>query len=177
MNQSATFCLGILEVNESFVQLEEIMIKLSVFCLYLLLKKLLTFVAMYRKSIYILFLFIACFIQLGHSLFPHTHIVEHHHDGKHHHHHEEQSDESPLSLLFSHFNHSSDTFSNSQLEEVVKIIKEVPNQDFVLNSTSVFTDSIGYYNKNEVVRNNEPLIFISPHLHSLQFRGPPTIFS
>ncbi|MFA9189175.1 hypothetical protein AAGV33_15110 [Flavobacterium sp. FBOR7N2.3] len=136
---------------------------------------------MYRKSIYILFLFIACFIQLGHSLFPHTHIVEHHHDGKHHHHHhhhEEKSDESPLSLLFSHFNHSSDTFSNSQLEDVVKIVKEVPNQVFVLHSISVFTNSIGYYyHKKEAVRNNEPLIFISPHLHSLQFRGPPTLFS
>ena len=133
---------------------------------------------MYKKSIPILFLSLACFIQLGHSLFPHTHIVEHHHNGKHHHHHEEQSDESPLSLLFSHFNHSSDTFSNSQLEDVVKIVKEVPNPVFVLYSTSVFTNSIGYYYlKKEAIRNNEPLIFISPHLHSLQFRGPPTLFS
>ena len=135
---------------------------------------------MYKKSIPILFLSLACFIQLGHSLFPHTHETEHHHhhNGKHHHHHEEQSDESPLSLLFSHFNHSSDTFSNSQLEDVVKIVKEVPNQVFVLHSTSVFTNSIGYYYlKKEAVRNNEPLIFISPHLHSLQFRGPPTLFS
>nr|WP_315143832.1 hypothetical protein [uncultured Flavobacterium sp.] len=135
---------------------------------------------MYKKSIPILFLSLACFIQLGHSLFPHTHETEHHHhhNGKHHHHNEEQSDESPLSLLFSHFNHSSDTFSNSQLEDVVKIVKEVPNQVFVLHSTSVFTNSIGYYYlKKEAVRNNEPLIFISPHLHSLQFRGPPTLFS
>jgi hypothetical protein len=109
-------------------------------------------------------------------------VKEHHHDGEHHHHHthhsdEEDSEENGLSHFFSHFNHNSDTFSNSQLEEVVKIIKEVPNQVFVLHSTSVFTDSIGYYNKNEVVRNKEPLIFISPHLHSLQFRGPPTLFS
>ena len=135
---------------------------------------------MYKKSIPILFLSLACFIQLGHSLFPHTHETEHHHhhNGKHHHHNEEQSDESPLSLLFSHFNHSSDTFSNSQLEDVVKIVKEVPNQVFVLHSTSVFTNSIGYYYlKKEAVRNNEPFIFISPHLHSLQFRGPPTLFS
>ena len=135
---------------------------------------------MYKKSIPILFLSLACFIQLGHSLFPHTHETEHHHhhNGKHHHHNEEQSDESPLSLLFSHFNHSSDTFSNSQLEDVVKIVKEVPNQVFVLHSTSVYTNSIGYYYlKKEAVRNNEPLIFISPHLHSLQFRGPPTLFS
>ncbi|UFH34682.1 hypothetical protein [Flavobacterium acetivorans] len=131
---------------------------------------------MHKKSIYVLFLFLACFLQLGHSLFPHTHITEHQHDGKHHHHHEENSGESGLSILFSHFNHTSDTFSNSQLEVVVKIIKEVPNQVFVLDTTSVFTDSIGYYNKNKVVRNKEPLIFISPHLHSLQFRGPPTLF-
>jgi len=131
---------------------------------------------MFKKSIYILFLFLACFLQLGHSLFPHTHITEHHHDGKHHHHHEEHSDDSSFSSLFSHFNHTSDTFSISQLEEVVKIFEEVPNQFFVLPTTSVFTNSIGYYYRNEVVRNREPLIFISPHLHSLQFRGPPTLF-
>ena len=137
---------------------------------------------MIKKQIYIYFLFIAYFLQLGHSLFPHTHVKEHHHNGEHHHHHthhsdEEDSEENGLSHFFSHFNHNSDTFSNSQLEEVVKIIKEVPSQVFALHSTSVFTDSIGYYNKNEVVRNKEPLIFISPHLHSLQFRGPPTLFS
>ncbi|WP_348814017.1 hypothetical protein [Flavobacterium maritimum] len=130
-----------------------------------------------KRFISILFVFLACFLQLGHSFFPHTHVTEHQHDGKHHHHHKESSDESGLSLLFSHFNHSSDTFSNSQLEDVVKIIKEVPNQFFVLHSTSVFTNSIGYYNKKEVVQNQDPLIFISPHLHSLQFRGPPTLFS
>lgn len=131
---------------------------------------------MNKKSIYILFLFLACFLQLGHSLLPHTHITEHHHDGKHHHHHEEHSDDSRLSLLFAHFNHNSDTFSISQLVEVVKIIKEVPNQFFIVHKTSVFTNSIGYYYRNEVVRNKELLIFISPHLHSLQFRGPPTPF-
>ena len=33
---------------------------------------------MYKKSIPILFLSLACFIQLGHSLFPHTHETEQH---------------------------------------------------------------------------------------------------
>ena len=132
---------------------------------------------MLKKSIYILFLFIACSIQLGHSLFPHTHIIEHSHDGKHHHHHEEQSDENGLSVLFSHFNHSTDTFTSSQLEDIVKSAKEVPSQIVIINSASEFTNSIGYYSKKELVRNKEPLIFISPHLHSLQFRGPPTLFS
>jgi hypothetical protein len=124
-----------------------------------------------------LFLLIACFIQLGHSLFPHTHITEHHHDGKHHHHHEDQSDESGLSVLFSHFNHSTEALSTNQLEDVVKIIKEIPNPIFVVHATSLFTTSVGYYSKKELVRNREPLIFISPHLHSLHFRGPPTLFS
>ena len=135
---------------------------------------------MIKKQIYIYFLFIAYFLQLGHSLFPHTHVKEHHHNGEHHHHHhsdEKNSEENGLSHFFSHFNHNVDAFSNSQLEEVVKIIKEVPNQVFVLNSTSVFTNSIEYYPKKEVVRYKELLAFISPHLHSLQFRGPPTIFS
>lgn len=132
---------------------------------------------MFRKLFSILFLFIACFIQLGHSLFPHTHITEHHHDGKHHHHHEEQLDESGLSVLFSHFNHSSEALSTNQVEDVVKIIKEIPNLIFVVHATSVFTTTAGYYSKKELVRNREPLIFISPHLHSLHFRGPPTLFS
>ena len=134
---------------------------------------------MIKKQIYIYFLFIASFLQLGHSLFPHTHVKEHHHNGEHHHHHsdKENSEENGLSHFFSHFNHNADAFSNSQLEEVVKIIKEVPNQVFVLNTTSVFTNSIEYYPKKEVVRYKELLVFISPHLHSLQFRGPPTIFS
>ena len=132
---------------------------------------------MHKRSIYILFLFIACFIQLGHSLFPHTHITEHTHNGKHHHHHEEESDENGLSVLFSHFNHTSEVLSNNQLENLVKFIKEVPSPIVVLHTTSEFINSIGYYSKKELVRNKEPLIFISPHLHSLQFRGPPTLFS
>lgn len=132
---------------------------------------------MFKKSISILFLSLACVLNLGHSVFPHTHVKEHHHDGKHHHHHEENSDDNFFSLVFSHLNHSSDTFSSSQLEETVKIIKEVPGQVISLHSTSVFTDSILYYHEKLVVRNKEPLIFISPHLHSLQFRGPPTLFS
>lgn len=135
------------------------------------------FVVVQKKSIYILFLFIACFIQLGHSLFPHTHITEHTHHGKHHHHHEEQSDENGLLVLFSHFNHTSEILSTNPLEDAVKIIKEVPNPIVVVQSTSEFTSSIGYYPKKELVRNKEPLIFISPHLHSVQFRGPPTLFS
>lgn len=143
-----------------------------------LLQKIYTFGTMLKRLAITILFFIACVINLGHSFFPHSHIVEHHHHGgKHHHHHKENSIENGLSLLFSHFNHTSDTFSNSHIEDVVKLIKEVPNQVFVIHSTSVFTDSIGYYNKKEEVRNKEPLIFISPHLHSLQFRGPPTLIS
>lgn len=132
---------------------------------------------MHKKSIYILFLFTACFLHLGHSLFPHTHVTEHHHDGEHHHHHGDHPDESGLSLLFSHFNHTSDTFSNNSLEEVVKIINEVPHQVLAFDPASAFANPLGYVHKKEAPRNKEPLIFISPHLHSLQFRGPPTRFS
>ena len=140
-------------------------------------KKLLTFAKMIKKQLYIYFLYAACILQFGHSLFPHTHIIEHHHNGKHHHHHEEQSDENRLPILFSHFNHTSDSFSNSHIEDVVSIVKEVPNQIIVLNNCLSYSNVIGYYTKKEVVRNKEPLIFISPHLLSLQFRGPPTLFS
>ena len=140
-----------------------------------------TFVKMIKKQIYIYFLFLACSLQLGHSLFPHTHAEKHHHHHgeKHHHHHheEEHNDDDSLSHIFSHFNHHSDTFSNSHVEEVTKIIKKVSSEVLVFEIPSNWNLNFTIYNKKEVVRNKEPLIFISPHLHSLQFRGPPTLFS
>ena len=129
---------------------------------------------MFKRTISILFLFLACILQLGHGLFPHTHIKEHHHNGAHHHHHEETAEENSLSLLFSHFNHTSDAFSNSHIEDVVTIVKEVASQIIVLNSCLSYPNFTGFYTKKEIVRNQQPLIFISPHLLSLQFRGPPT---
>lgn len=131
---------------------------------------------MFKKSVSILFLFLACSLYLGHSLFPHTHIEEHHHNGEHHHHHDENSDHDGLSFLFAHFNHSCEFFPNNQLEDVVKINKEVPNSIILINGISTFNISIDYFSKKEVVQNKDTLVFISPHLHSLQFRGPPTLF-
>jgi len=133
---------------------------------------------MIKKQIYIYFLFLACFLQLGHSLFPHTHETEHHHHGHstHHHHDDDHSNENGLSHFFSHFTHSSDAFSTTHCEEVSKVIKKVQSDLLVLDNHSIYSFSLTFYNKKEVVRNKEPLIFISPHLHSLQFRGPPTLF-
>jgi hypothetical protein len=169
--------LGILGLNGNIVQMNELMIEYPEFNVIFFKKKLLTFAMMIKKQLYIYFLFAACLLQFGHSLFPHTHSIEHHHNGQQHHHHEEQSDENSLPLLFSHFNHTSDSFSNSHIEDVVSIVKEVPNQIVVLNSRLSHSNSTGFCTKKEVVRNKEPLIFISPHLLSLQFRGPPTLFS
>lgn len=134
------------------------------------------FVKMFKKLISILFLSLACLLNLGHSFFPHTHVTEHHHDGKHHH-HEENSNDKGFSLFFSHFNHTSDAFSHSPTEDVVKVVKELPNSIVFLDTHLSYSSSITFYNKKELVRNKEPLIFISPHLHSLHFRGPPTTIS
>ncbi len=131
---------------------------------------------MFKKLISILFLSLACLLNLGHSFFPHTHVTEHHHDGKHHH-HEENSNDKGFSLFFSHFNHTSDAFSHSPTEDVVKVVKELPNSIVFLDTHLSYSSSITFYNKKELVRNKEPLIFISPHLHSLHFRGPPTTIS
>ena len=136
-----------------------------------------TFAKMIKKQIYIYFLFTACFLQLGHSFFPHTHIKAHHHNGKHHHHQEQSSEQNGISLLFSHFNHSSDSFSNSHLEEVVTIAREVPHQIQVFERYHFSSKSFEFYTNRKLARNQEPFIFISPHLYSLQFRGPPTFFS
>lgn len=133
---------------------------------------------MIKKQIYIYFLFLACFLQLGHSLFPHTHKTEHHHDGSQHHHYDEDhSKENGLSHFFSHFTHSSDVFSTTHIEEASKIIKKVPGDFLAYDKPSIYSLLPAPYNEKEVVRNKEPLVFISPHLHSLQFRGPPTFFS
>lgn len=134
---------------------------------------------MRKKLIYILFLFLACFIQLGHSLFPHTHVKEHNHNGEHHHNHnnEEHSDEKGLTHFFCHLKHTSDIFSNSHIGEVIKIVKNVSSEVLVFEIPSNFTSIFTFCYKKEVVQNKELLIFISPHLHSLQFRGPPTLFS
>jgi hypothetical protein len=131
---------------------------------------------MFKKSVSILFLVLASSLYLGHSFFPHTHVKEHHHNGEHHHHHDEGSDDNDLSLLFAHFNHSSEFFPNNHLEDVVKTSQQVPNTIALVEGISIFSNSIAYFSKKEVVQNKEPLVFISPHLHSLQFRGPPTLF-
>jgi len=133
---------------------------------------------MIKKQIYIYFLFLACSIQLGHSFFPHSHAKEHHHNDDHNHDHDEKhSDENGLSHFFCHLKHTSDIFSNSHIEEVTKIIKKVSSEVLVFEIPSNCTSNFTFCNKKDVVRNKEPLIFISPHLHSLQFRGPPTLFS
>ncbi len=128
---------------------------------------------MMKKQITVYFLFIACFLQLGHSIFPHTHVEEHHHDGKDHHHH--NSGDNELSLFFSHFNHTSEVFSTTHLEDVVKVEKEVPASKLVVASTSFFSKLFLVQPKKELHFHEEPLVIISPHLYSLQFRGPPTL--
>jgi hypothetical protein len=131
---------------------------------------------MFKKSVSILFLVLASSLYLGHSLFPHTHVEEHHHKGEHHHHHDEGSEENTLSHFFCHFNHSCEFFPNNHLEDVVKTNKKIPNSIVLAQGISTFTNSIGFYFKKEVIQNKVSHVFISPHLHSLQFRGPPTLF-
>jgi hypothetical protein len=137
-----------------------------------------TFVRMFKKSLVISFLFLAWFLQLGHSLFPHAHVKEHHHSGKHHHHHnDEHSNENGLSLFFSHFNHTSDNFTKGHSDDEVRFID--------VNSLKAVTTEIAEINleffwsssKQLAKTFREPFVFISPHLLSLQFRGPPTLFS
>jgi hypothetical protein len=125
-----------------------------------------------KKQITVYFLFLACFLQLGHSMFSHTHLEEHHHDGKNHHHHD--SSENALSLFFSHINHSSEVFSTNHLENVVKVLNEFP-ASILFVSTSSFSKLLVLQPIKELHFREEPLVIISPHLCSLQFRGPPTL--
>jgi hypothetical protein len=126
-----------------------------------------------KKQSTVYFLFLACFLQLGHSIFPHTHVEEHHHDGKNHHHHD--SSENGLSLFFSHINHNSEVFSTNHLENVVKVVNEVPASLPIVPNTSLYSNLVVLRPKKELQFREEPLVIISPHLCSLQFRGPPTL--
>lgn len=131
---------------------------------------------MIKKQLYIYFLFTACFLQLGHGSFSHTHIKAHHHNGKDHHHQAQHPEESGLSLLFSHFNHNSDTFLNDSITVFIKIVKEVSYPLPFFEDYSFTSKLFDLYTRKAVVWNKDPFIFISPHLHSLQFRGPPALF-
>ena len=133
-----------------------------------------------RFAITFLF-FIACVINLGHSLFPHIHVVEHHnhnHEGQHHHHHhDKKSQENGIASFFSHFNHNSDNFTKGHSDEEVRFVS-------TNNLQAIITDIEGialevFFNTSEVPIKTfkEPFVFISPHLKSLKFRGPPSLFS
>ncbi|CAM3556350.1 hypothetical protein [Flavobacterium saliperosum] len=133
-----------------------------------------------RLAITLLF-FIACVVNLGHSLFPHSHVVEHHHnhDGQHHHHHhhDEKSQESGIALFFSHFNHNSDNFTKGHFDEEVRFVCTNNLQAIITNVAGI--DLEVFFNVSEVPIKTfkEPFVFISPHLESLTFRGPPSFFS
>jgi len=126
---------------------------------------------------------IACVINLGHSLFPHTHVVDHHHhhDGHHHHHHhhDEKSQESGIALFFSHFNHNSDNFTKGHSDEEVRFVNsdnlKAITTDVAVIDFEVFLNSTELPQKT--FKDKEPFVFISPHLKSLSFRGPPSLFS
>lgn len=135
------------------------------------------FAKMFKRKLSILFLFTACFLYLGHGWFLHTHIEAHQHDEEHHHHLEGDLDNSSSPLLLSHFNHTSDNYLHSHIGDVVTSVKKVPNQIIALNTNLSYSNSIKLPIKKELVQNKEPFIFISPHLLSLQFRGPPTLYS
>jgi hypothetical protein len=132
-----------------------------------------------KKQLTIYFLFLACFLQLGHSLFPHTHVKEHQHDGTNHHHHhhdtDSDSEEKGISMFFSHFHHNSDLFSTNHLENIVKVVNEVTNAILVVSNTSCYSNLLVLRPKKELQFHKEPLVIISPHLYSLKFRGPPSL--
>lgn len=128
-----------------------------------------------KKQITIYFLFIACFLQLGHSMFPHFHVQDHSHYGSKHHHHDVDSNENSLAVFFSHFNHTSEIFSNSPVEDIVKVINEVPTSALVITPILCYSNLFVLLPKKEPHINRESLVIISPHLYSLQFRGPPSL--
>jgi hypothetical protein len=132
---------------------------------------------MIRKFAAILLYSLACLIQFGHSVIPHSHSDDHDHGrgGHHHHHHDnkDDSDDKGIFHLFSHYGHSSETFlSNTENGKL----------NSVRNALAVKADHFRFAEAHSVLTIppittgfNEPYIYISPHLVSFQLRGPPII--
>jgi hypothetical protein len=130
-----------------------------------------------KKFTAILFCSIACVIQFAHSAVPHSHAEEHHH-GQHSHHHQHDHDNSSdtegktLVPFFSHFGHSAETFTNHQTEDIKISQHDAFQPAFVEHQSSVI-EGLAVESKIPKKAFDEPYIYISPHLLSLQFRGPP----
>ena len=126
-----------------------------------------------KKQITQFFLFLACFLQLGHSLAPHTHVEEHSINGSHHHHHD--SDDNGLALFLSHFTHISEVFSTNHLEQVAKVVIDVPKTILAESGNTYYSNLLPLHSNRALHFYEEPFVTISLHLYSLQFRGPPSL--
>ncbi|PZR12180.1 MAG: hypothetical protein DI539_20240 [Flavobacterium psychrophilum] len=123
---------------------------------------------MQYKSIRFIVSLITSIILLGHSLVPHHH-ADQHAPGHHHEHHKHEH--KGISDLFSHHCHSADCFTSIQKHEVSKTVyQQLPA---TIQQQSQFI-ALQAYHKPVKQLYDCKYIYISPHLVSLDFRGPPS---
>ncbi len=135
-----------------------------------------------KKQIVFYCLLVAFVIQLFHNVVPHTHFGEHHHGDKHHHHHEHgqshshdnNDEDKSISLLFSHLNHTSESFVSFHENSVQKSSSQF-SLDLLNNSYDYqFNRPISFYYPQKLKSKLLDNRIRSPHLTSLKFRGPPS---
>lgn len=122
---------------------------------------------MVRNFASILLISLACVIQLIHSVVPHSH----HQDHVDQHHHNHDSEDQSIFHLFSHYQHSTETFTSQTEDAEINITREL---QALKSKEYVIAQSFGA-KPLPTTAYVGPFIYISPHLVSLQFRGPPTV--
>ena len=111
----------------------------------------------------------ACAIHFGHSIVPHSH--DHQPSAKDHdHHHDNEGESKSIFDLFAHFGQTGETFLSLPAQEINVSKSSATTGDYIAcfhetNFSVIYKSPPGSF--------AEPYIFISPHLSSFLFRGPP----
>ena len=122
-----------------------------------------------KKFVAILFCCLACAIHFGHSIIPHSH--HHVHNAKDHdHHHDNESENESIFDLFAHFGQSAETFTPQTTQKI-----NASTSSAIISVRLDLLQEINLTVNYKFPPDNlaEPYIFISPHLTSFHFRGPP----
>ena len=124
-----------------------------------------------KKFVALLFCYLACAIYFGHSIIPHNHHPEHSSED-HDHNHDNESDNQSIFDLFAHFGQSGEAFT-PQIDQEINISKNFECNDGHITLLREINLPVNYTLLPDFF--GEPYIFISPHLTSFHFRGPPVI--
>lgn len=128
-----------------------------------------------RKQLIFYFLFIACVLQLFHTVVPHTHLGNHDHSNHACPHENDDNSNTPFTSFLSHFCHGSETFVTNYENNVTEQII-VKQQSLMFDNTVTSFQLLNLYcTKSNVI---SPILLdfkvLSPPIKNILFRGPPS---